>query len=55
MATAKIRFVQFFGKQLKQTPIQHQVPFSTAPKVLKDAVTTDLPTHTGQVIIRLNI
>jgi hypothetical protein len=52
MATSKFRLVQILGKQLKQTPIRHEIPFSTAPKVLKEAAAVDLPTHTGQVIIR---
>ncbi|XP_046445645.1 NADH dehydrogenase [ubiquinone] iron-sulfur protein 6, mitochondrial-like [Daphnia pulex] len=48
MATSKFRLVQILGKQLKQTPIRHEIPFSTAPKVLKEAAAADLPTHTGQ-------
>jgi hypothetical protein len=51
MAATKFRFVQILGKQLKQAPIRHEIPFSTTPIVLKDVVATDLPTHTGQVII----
>jgi hypothetical protein len=53
MATRRFRpnfFVQFIGKQLKQSPIRHEISFSTAPNVFKDAVVADLPTHTGQVI-----
>lgn len=53
MAATKFRFVQILGKQLKQAPIRHEIPFSTTTIVLKDVVATDLPTHTGQVIIKL--
>ncbi len=53
MATSKLRLVQVFGKQFRQTVKHHEVSFSTAPKVLKDGAASDAPTHTGQVTIAL--
>nr|SVE76192.1 EOG090X0NBY [Daphnia hispanica] len=48
MATSKFRAVQIIGKQLRQISIRHEIAFSTAPKLLKDPVEIDIPTHTGQ-------
>ncbi|KAK4018611.1 NADH dehydrogenase iron-sulfur protein [Daphnia magna] len=48
MATSKFRAVQILGKQFKQTSIRHTFSFSTVPKLLKNPVENDIPTHTGQ-------
>nr|SVE75559.1 EOG090X0NBY [Daphnia dolichocephala] len=48
MATNKFRFVVLLRKQLKQTSIRQEIPFSTAPKLFREPVEIDIPTHTGQ-------